>query len=233
MDLKYLKEIIAHEIGHLCISILRSKTIPEIQVTKLLISNEICHKGPWCGQVEYEPQEILDNFEEVIKNHDLLAFSLIGLTAGCYFQNYIPDHDSLEFNDCFKNTNKDAVGYGDSYNYYLLESDFRILHSESNSGREELVKSTSKLVFEKFKEHVSLSKDFIKAVQKITDDIAFEIVKDYKKNGAPKRYTFSIEGAFLNQVINDLEKSMLQDKFGKGVVTIVNKLKLLLDNYPI
>lgn len=226
-DLEQIKSILWHEVGHLCVDILKVQKFPKISINKLVISTAICKTNKWCGFVRLLPTEEL-TFEKAINNHKFLAFTLLSLTSGCVFQTSL-NYSIFKFKGCFA-FNKKAVGKGDHDKFYKIQSQFRRLHPELR-GNIEFNTKISIIPQSIFQSNLLELDKFNLSLKEIINRETSLILKDYQKKNKPNKYEFEYEDCDLEGLI--LEISTLINNYGfKELIdeSILGIEQLITDN---
>jgi hypothetical protein len=201
-----IKRILWHEMGHLCVDILKKEDHNQLEVNLLNLSFTDHHDDlfKWSGYVEILPSL---PFIDIPKNHSLMAYSLISLGAGCIFEtiyfNEIKGDESMKFEDSFS-FNKESIGNGDWRNYEEIMFKMRELYPNFR-GKIDLLEYMGtgflKIVHDTF---FTLS-DFIIKLSHIIDEEVIKIEGKFTKhNPSTGEFSYNYSGEDLNHLIQKI-----------------------------
>jgi|GEM_PF-3940691 len=203
-DKEQIESILWHEVGHLCVDVLKIQFSDKITIDKLTISNEICENCDWCGQVILGPEDSL-TYEEVVKDNYLTAYSLISLVSGCFFQSKIGP-EALEFEECFC-AKKKAIGYEDYYKYHELPFQLRNHHPLLDANKN-IFLDRLELMQDEYKTELLKLKDFQTEISKVISHEVEKIHSKFSELNKPKRFSFHYEGEELQKLSDVILETM-------------------------
>jgi hypothetical protein len=233
-ELENIKRIFWHELGHLCVDIIKEKRIPELYINNLNISysNEMGLPFKWTGYVEALPKL---PYLEIAKEDNKFAYSLIGLVSGCvfetiYFHNFLKENDK-NFKDCFC-MKGDCIGNGDWSSLNQILSKFRGLYPKTrgNVGLFEFLEEGFLITYS---EVVEKMEDFFIALKEIVDFESKSIFDNFQASGSPASYSHNISGKPLKKLTDKLRPLVYEYGFVEVVTStsekIIGKIKVYQD----
>jgi len=213
-NINNIRKIFYHEIGHLCVDIMKIDIVNDAYLNNLNISyisnanqNESLN---WCGYVEVLPEYPYSNIPK-----DLHVFSsfLLSLVSGCIFQTtlnniYLQKND--DFRDCFGRGNN-CLGVKDFHDYNRIVSEFLKINEDSRGNRKLLQFMYGDIIDIFYKELIS-KKSFINELILITEDYIKAIDEAFRKHDSSNTFSYDIKNEQLSQLINDIK--IVLDKHG-------------------
>ena len=219
-DKEQIESILWHEVGHLCVDVLKIQFSDKITIDKLTISNEICENRGWCGEVVMGPENLL-TYEKVVNDNYLAAFSLLSLISGCFFQSKLGP-ENLEFEECFCRKKK-AIGYEDYFKYHEIPFRLRKLHPLLNANKN-IFLDRLELIQDEYKTELLKLKDFQTEISKIISDEVEKIHSKFSALNKPKRYSFQYEGEELQKLTKVLLETMDKNGLKELLTTSAEKI---------
>ena len=187
-----IREIVWHEIGHLCLDIILVKKIKskKLKITELQIHHLNVIDGPkWGGHVEVLPGP---SYIEVVKDINYFGLKLLTLYSGCLFQNLYHKKilkNDYEIKNCFC-LREGCIGRKDWSDYNSLVSEFTAYCDKKNSirGNKEIFQ-----FFESYPKSLKFYNFFIKCINKIVLELSDKIELDYINKEKPAKYCYPIK----------------------------------------
>ncbi|GMN07488.1 hypothetical protein MTsPCn5_28770 [Croceitalea sp. MTPC5] len=201
-----IKRAVWHEMGHLCIDIIKPTHHIDYAVKEFCIKYRQRRDDlpSWGGFVKMLPSI---KYLEIPKDSSFMAYSLMSLCGGCIFETR---HLGGDLKDCFGQDLK-SVGSGDWRAYKGIVSTSSRIHPYFRGNKE---------VFQFIEfDYVKLVQDeilkltyFFKELEKIVNKISSEIEKDFSSKGKPSPYSLLIDNEKLEKLIT--EAAEISEKYG-------------------
>jgi hypothetical protein len=234
-ELENIKRIFWHELGHLCVDIIKVEKIAGLYINNLNISyrNDTGLPFKWTGYVEALPEL---PYLEIPKEESKFAYSLIGLVSGCvfetiYFHNFLKENNK-NFKDCFC-MKGDCIGNGDWRFFNEVLTSFRELYPKTR-GDKDLFEFLEEKFINIYFNAVEKMKSFFNALKEIVDFQSQIIFDDFQAKGSPESYSFNILDEQLKELIDILRPLVYDYGFVEVLAStteeIIEKIKPYQDN---
>jgi hypothetical protein len=226
-ELENIKKIFWHELGHLCVDIVRAEKIEGVIVSKVKVSWDKEFK--WKGHVETLPEH---EWYEIIKDNNKFTYPLMSLLSGCVFQTsyeqFFLDKNEIRFEDCFC---KEGIG---TYDYMDLNSFVLafINHNKVN-GTTKLAYFLLNEVAQYYGNEVLKKVDLFHSLKEVVDIQAQIIFDDFHKKGRPDCYSYYIRNQELKDLIEKITPIIYKHGFIGVLAEISEKIEKEIESYQV
>jgi hypothetical protein len=226
-ELENIKRIFWHELGHLCVDIIKVEKIDGLYINKLNISHNNDRGLPfnWTGFVEALPEML---YEEIPKEDLKFSYSLMGLVSGCiyetiYFQ-FFSNENHRTFEDCFC-MKGDCIGNGDWRFFHEVLTSFRGIYPKTR-GNIDLFEFLEEKFIKIYLAEVTKMKDFFNALKEIVNFQSQIIFDDFHATARTDDYSFDISNEILTELIDRVKPLVYEYGF---VEVLESMSKMILE----
>ncbi|MEM7487146.1 MAG: hypothetical protein AAF348_18215 [Bacteroidota bacterium] len=212
-----IKRTVWHEMGHLCIDIIKpihykDYAVREFCIKYLQRSDDL---PSWGGFVKMLPTI---KYLEIPKDSSFMAYSLMSLCGGCIFETR---HLGGDLKDCFGHDLK-CVGSGDWHAYKGIVSTSSRLHPYFR-GNKEVFQFIEFDYVKLIQEEILKLNYFFDALEKMANQISSEIEKDFSSKEKPSPYSFLIDNEKLEKLIIKVAEISEKNGFTETISTLREK----------